>query len=53
MKLLAIALRELRIAYYTRALSEIHPLHPDVPHIVRTLQQLRDQRAVRPTWSWT
>lgn len=45
-------LRELALAYYQRALREIPPLHPDVPHIVLRIRQLLDERVVRPIWRW-
>lgn len=37
-------LRELRIFYYEVALSEISPLHADVPFIVMRLNDLKGQR---------
>lgn len=47
--------RETAIAYYRWALREIHPLHPDVPFIVRRLRALLDERGPRPilaAWRW-
>lgn len=49
--------REASIAFYRWALSEITPTHPDVPHIVRRLRELLDERHARPcylqrTWRW-
>jgi hypothetical protein len=35
---------ELQIFYYRWALHDMHPLHPDVPRNVLTLQQLMDAR---------
>jgi hypothetical protein len=34
-----------QIAYHEWALREMHPLHPDVPYVMRTLSALRDRRA--------
>jgi hypothetical protein len=36
-----------QLTWYRWALSEIHPLHDDVPHIVRTISQLEAQRGAR------
>lgn len=33
-----------RLVYYRWALKEISPLHPDVPHIVRKINQLERTR---------
>jgi len=47
--------RELAIKYYRRALKEISPLHPDVPHIVHRLRALLDERGPEPIkafWRW-
>lgn len=38
-------LRELRIFYCRWALSEMHPLHPDVPKLTLYLRDLIDLRA--------
>jgi hypothetical protein len=40
--------RELAIAYYRKALSEINPQHPDVPWIVLRLRALLDERQPEP-----
>jgi hypothetical protein len=29
------------LSYYEVAIRQIHPLHPDVPHIVRRIRELR------------
>jgi hypothetical protein len=34
-------IRELQLRWFTWALAEISPLHPDVPYIVRRLNDLR------------
>lgn len=36
--------REASIVFYRWALAEIHPLHPDVPHIVHRLRDLLAER---------
>jgi hypothetical protein len=33
-----------KLTWYEWALREIHPLHADVPHIVRTIAHLEAQR---------
>jgi hypothetical protein len=50
-------IREASIAFYRWALSEINPMHPDVPQIVLTLRRLLDERYarrcyLRAAWSW-
>jgi hypothetical protein len=36
------------IFYHRWALNEIHPTHPDVPHIVMRLRSLLDEQARGP-----
>lgn len=36
--------REWQVFYYVTALRHINPLHSDVPHIVRKLNELRSER---------
>ena len=40
MKALAPVIDLWRLTYYRWALREIHPLHSDVPHIVRRINEL-------------
>ena len=39
--------RELAIAYFEWALASIHPLHEDVPFIVRRINELKAERLSR------
>ena len=43
-------IREASIAYYRWALAEIHPMHPDVPHIVHRLRDLLAERHAAPCY---
>jgi hypothetical protein len=36
--------RNASLLYHTWALREIHPLHPDVPHLVLTVNRLKAER---------
>lgn len=56
---MTVLLREWRIFYLRWALSEMHPLHPDVPRNVQRLRALLDQRhadtrtnIIRAAWRW-
>lgn len=42
MKILRFVHSTISLAFYTWALREIHPLHPDVPRIVLRRQELHD-----------
>lgn len=37
-------IREIALAYYSRAIREINPLHPDVPFIVHRINALTAER---------
>lgn len=43
MKILHLIHVMLAQAYYRRALAEISPMHPDVPHIVHRQRELEDK----------
>lgn len=44
MRAIRTLVRELKLAYFRRALREIDPLHDDVPHIVHSINRLEAER---------
>lgn len=46
MKVLYLCYNMLAQGFYEWALREMHPLHPDVPHIMWRLVELRDRAQI-------